>query len=162
MIHCFKYHFAWNGTPKCVASDSGPLFVSSRGITRGARGAQFPARRVTVGAPNHCGGRRMAAGAPKGPNNVTSTSFNAVHLLLKDLSLEHGSAKLTSCPGRHLTSLRPWWERQTYVLPRAPSNLVTPLVSSIFTEFCLPLRALAHGGGALCHVPPQTLKIKNV
>jgi len=47
-------------------------------------------------------------GAPKSPNNVTSTFFNRVHLLPKDIKFEHGSAKLASCPGRHLASLRPW------------------------------------------------------
>jgi len=29
-------------------------------------------------------------------------------LLSKDLRFEHGCDKLVSCPGRHLTSLRPW------------------------------------------------------
>jgi len=28
-------------------------------------------------------------------------------LLPKDLKIEHGGAKLVSCPGRYLTSLRP-------------------------------------------------------
>jgi len=51
----------------------------------------------------------MTAGALKSPNNVASTFFNTVHLLPKDVSFEHGSAKLA-------------------FLPRAPwSNLVTPL-----------------------------------
>jgi len=50
----------------------------------------------------------MVMGAPKSPNNVTSTFFNAVHLLLKELSFQPGSAKLVSCPGRHVTLLRPW------------------------------------------------------
>jgi len=27
-----------------------------RGVTRGARGVQFPGRRVNIGAPNNCGG----------------------------------------------------------------------------------------------------------
>ena len=52
-------------------------------------------------------GRRMAAGVPKSPNNVTSAFFNRVHFLPKDLSFEHDCAKLASCPGRHLTALRP-------------------------------------------------------
>jgi len=47
-------------------------------------------------------------GALKSPNNVTSTFFNAVHWLPKDLNFEHGGTKLASCPGRHLTLLRPW------------------------------------------------------
>ena len=46
--------------------------------------------------------------APKSPNSVTSTSVNTVHSLPKHLRFEHGSAKLVSCPGRHLTSLRLW------------------------------------------------------
>ena len=44
-------------------------------------------------------------GAEK-PNSITSAFFNAVDLLPKDLRLEHGVAKVASCPGRHLTSLR--------------------------------------------------------
>jgi len=38
--------------------------------------------------------------APKSPNNVAHTFFNTVHLLPKDLSFQHGVAKLASCPGR--------------------------------------------------------------
>jgi len=45
-------------------------------------------------------------GAPKLPNNVTSTFFNTVYLLWKTC-FEHGGPKLASCPGRHLTSSRP-------------------------------------------------------
>jgi len=44
--------------------------------------------------------------APKSHNNVESTFFNTIHLLPKDLMFEHGGAKLVSCPGRHLTSVR--------------------------------------------------------
>jgi len=50
-------------------------------------------------------------GAPKSPNNVTSTFFNAVRLLQRDLRFESGGAKLASWPGRHLTSLRPFVRR---------------------------------------------------
>jgi len=50
----------------------------------------------------------MAAGAPKSTNNITSTFFNTVHLLPKDLSFEHREAP-------HL------------LLAPAPSNLVTTL-----------------------------------
>jgi len=52
----------------------------------------------------------MAAGAPKSPNNLTSTFLNTVHFLPIDLSFKHGGAKLASCPARHLTSLRAWVE----------------------------------------------------
>jgi len=41
----------------------------------------------------------MNVRAPKSPNNVTSTSFHKVHLAPKDLTFEHGGAKLASCPG---------------------------------------------------------------
>jgi len=51
-------------------------------------------------APNHWE-------APKCPDNVTSTFFSAVNLLPKDLRFEHGGAERVSCPGRHLTSVRP-------------------------------------------------------
>jgi len=56
-----------------------------------------PRRRVTVAAPNHCGG------GAKTPNNVTSSFFNTVHLLPENLIFEHGGARLASYPGRHLT-----------------------------------------------------------
>jgi len=45
-------------------------------------------------------------GAPKSHNNVASTFFNTVHLLPKN-RFEHGGAKLFSCPGRDLASVRP-------------------------------------------------------
>ena len=39
-------------------------------------------------------------------NGQTEKSCSAAHLLSKDLRFEHGGAKLATCPGRHLTSLR--------------------------------------------------------
>jgi len=71
-------------------------------LTKGERGAQFPGRQITMG-------RRMTAGGAekKSPSNVTSTFFSAVHLPSKDVRFEYGGAKLASCPGRQLTSLRP-------------------------------------------------------
>jgi len=47
--------------------------------------------------PTHCGGAKR-------PNNVTSTFFNSVHLLQKDLRFEHGDTKLASCPGANLVT----------------------------------------------------------
>ena len=79
----------------------------SRGVTKGQGGAITRAR-------NHSGGteilkgHQMIAGAPKNPNNVTRTFFNAIHLLPEDLRFENGGC-------------------QTCFLPRAQSNLVTPL-----------------------------------
>ena len=58
---------------------------------RNEGGAKFPGRRITA----------------EGAKNVTSTFFNTVHLLPKDLKFENGGAKLASCPGRHLASLGP-------------------------------------------------------
>ena len=77
------------------------------------------------GEPNHCGGSRIIVGGaeslrgePKSPNDVTCTYFN-----------------------RRFASERPQfrtWGRKTCCLPRAPSNLVTPLhvpnVLQIFPE----------------------------
>jgi len=60
-----------------------------RRVTRGAKRAQFPGRRITMG------GR-------KSPNNVASTFFNTLYWFPKDIRSEHGDAKLASCPGRHL------------------------------------------------------------
>jgi len=59
----------------------------------GTRGHNFP-------------GAESLRKATKSPNNVTSTFFSATHLLPKDLRFQHGGAKLASCPGHHLTSLR--------------------------------------------------------
>ena len=69
---------------------------------RGERGGAIPR------APSHYGGAKRLQGAPKSPNNVTSAFFNTVNLLPNNLRFEHGGAKLASCPGRHLASLRPW------------------------------------------------------
>jgi len=49
--------------------------------------------------PNHRGGADSPRGAPKKPNNVTSTFFNTVHLLRKDLRFEHEGAKFLIVPG---------------------------------------------------------------
>jgi len=52
----------------------------ARIVAKGERWAQLLVRRIT-------------AKAPKSPNSISSTSFNAVHLLPKDLKFEHGAAK---------------------------------------------------------------------
>jgi len=62
-------------------------------------------------------GGRMTAGAPKSPNNDTSNFFNRVNMLLKDLRIEHGGAKLACCLECRLISLPPgattWLYRST-------------------------------------------------
>jgi len=62
-------------------------------------------------APCYYGEAEWLRWAPKRPNNVTSTFFNTVHLLPKNLSFEHGS--------------------QTCFLPGAPYSLVTPLTAVV-------------------------------
>ena len=70
------------------------------GVTRGVtRKAQFSGRRITMGAT-------------KSPNYATSTFFNTVYLLSKDLRFERG--------GRHLTSLRPWLSQNLSMLKARP------------------------------------------
>jgi len=53
------------------------------------------------------GGTELLREKPKSPNNVTSISFNTANFLLKETRFDNGSAKLASCHGCHLTSLRP-------------------------------------------------------
>ena len=65
---------------------------TGRGVTRGGQGG------------HNSPGAESLRGAPKSPNSVTNT---LLHLLPKDLGFVHGGARLASCPGRHLTSLRP-------------------------------------------------------
>jgi len=61
---------------------------------------------VTWGAQNFLGAESLCE-VPKNPNNVTSTFFNAINLVPKDLRFKHGAPNLLLRPG--------------------PSNLVTPL-----------------------------------
>jgi len=72
--------------------------LQDRGVSRGAK---FPRRRVTM-VQITAGGVEWLWDAPKSPQNITSTFLNTVHLLPK-------GAKLASCPGSHLTSLRPYF-----------------------------------------------------
>jgi len=50
---------------------------------------------------NHHGGVESLHGAPKRFNNVVSTFFkyNTVHMIPKDLRLDHGGANLLTVPG---------------------------------------------------------------
>jgi len=84
-------------------------WLASRVLNEGGKGGAIPRAPNHYGAPNHSVGRRMTAGGAekKSPSNVTSTFFSAVHLPSKDVRFEYGGAKLASCPGRQLTSLRP-------------------------------------------------------
>jgi len=77
------------------------LSTSDRSVTRGARGRNSPSAESLWGRETTAGGTE----SPKSPNSVTSTLFNTVHLLPKDLTFEHGGAKLASCPGRHVSRM---------------------------------------------------------
>jgi len=50
-------------------------------------------------APNYSGSAESLRGTPKFPNNGTSTLFNTVYFLPKDLSFRTWGAKLALCPG---------------------------------------------------------------
>ena len=73
--------------------------------------------------PNHCGG------ATKSSMNVTSTFFNTVHLLRKDIRFKQGGTKLASCPRSHLTSLCRWFLSLT-------NSATKTLMSSKFFSAC--------------------------
>ena len=64
------------------------ISASTRDVTMSEQGD--PIHR----ALNHYGGAKWLRGEPKSPNNVTSTFFNRVHLLPKDLRFEQGGARL--------------------------------------------------------------------
>ena len=78
-------------------------FVPNQGRNDGGQtGARFPRRRITRGsAPNDWGVAEKS-------QQFHSTFFNIIYLPYEDLKFEFVGAKLASCPGRHLTSLRPW------------------------------------------------------
>jgi len=66
-----------------------------------------------MGAPNHCGGRRRAQQCCK-------------YFLQQNpcfLRFEHSGAKLVSCPGRHLTSLRTSTQYCTFLWGIKSANL---------------------------------------
>jgi len=97
--------------------------VVPQGVTRGQ-------------GENNSPGAEWLRGSPKRPNIVTSTFFKTVHLLPKNLRFEHGGARLASCPGRHLASLRPCVP--PFLVAGPPSWLLaavdsrSPLVTVVF------------------------------
>jgi len=98
--------------------ESGPEVDQGRGETRGQGGQIFPGAKPW--------GSESLRGQPKSINKVTSTFFNTVHLLPKDLRLEHGGQigtwgrQSSVFPRRHLTSLRPWTKDQVVWLHLQP------------------------------------------
>jgi len=112
----------WKHTVKKTNGRDGIFAKSSRCDQRRKEGWQGGA---IPRAPNHCGGCRKV---PTMSQVLSSTAY----LLPKDLRLEHGCAKLASCSGRHLTSLRPWVWR--FVKKRTSLKSVKPRMSSHFSE----------------------------
>jgi len=78
------------GTLNAFMSETGKVFANVQERNEGGKGAQFTWRRITMGAPNGCGGRRKLPRMSK------------YFLQSNDLRFENG--KLASCPGPHLTS----------------------------------------------------------
>ena len=80
--------------------------LCGQGRNEGGKGAQLPGRqllwgcRITAGGPNHCGGRRKVP--------TMSQIFSSIHYIcFRNITGSNMGAKPASCPGRHLTSLRP-------------------------------------------------------
>jgi len=73
--------------------------VQSAGRNEWVKGAQFHGRRITLGTLKYSKGCRMIVGAPKSPNNVTSTFSKTVHLLPKDSGSNMGAPNLLLAPG---------------------------------------------------------------
>jgi len=63
------------------------------GITTGGKGGT-----ISQALDNH-GGAESLGGAPKSPNNFTSTFFNTVNFFLKDLRFEYGAPNVLFAPG---------------------------------------------------------------
>jgi len=74
-----------------------------QGRNEGGQGGTISRAPSHYGAPNGCGGRQKVP-------SMSQIFFDTVDLLPKQLSFEHGGAKLASCPGRCRTSLRPWFQ----------------------------------------------------
>jgi len=72
-------------------------FITTMGVTKGGKGDTIP------GTGNHYGDAQWLRGSLK--------ILNAMHLLPKDLRFKKWGAKRASWPGRHITSLCPWWQQ---------------------------------------------------
>jgi len=126
------------------------LLLYTQGPNEGEKGGTIPR------ALNHYGTRRMTAVGAENPNNITSTFFNTVHLLPNDLKFEHGGAKLTCCPGRHQTSLRPYVHQ---ILPVISMSKVQRLLH--FQLPCNQWWCLVRVSRAVLWVAVSVLKVSN-
>ena len=98
--------------------------LGNRVVTTGGQGGHnSPGAGSLWGRQITAGGGICLLGAPKSANNVTSTFFNTVNFLPKDLRFERGGAKLASWPGRRLTSLRRCSGIVSELFKHAPEHL---------------------------------------
>jgi len=68
------------------------ILIWTQGRNEGAKGAQFPGCRVTMGAPNHRGG---AENVPTMSQVLSSMQY----ICFRKTNFEQGGAKRASCPG---------------------------------------------------------------
>ena len=87
----------------------------SKDVTRGARWVQFHCRRITLGTLKYCGGRRMIVGAPKSPNKHFLQYSRPTFSSERKTSGSHMGGQIASCPGRYLSSLRPYQSGDSFV-----------------------------------------------
>jgi len=108
-IFCLSFPCCWrcnanarsqNALPFLHHNENAPCYAGAwRG---GAKGAQFPGPRINKGALNHCGGRHK------------SQQCHRYFLQYSAFASERSQVRT--------------WGGQTCLLPRAPSNLVKPLL----------------------------------
>jgi len=81
---------------------------NNRGVTiGGTKGGTIPRASNDYGGAESLRGARNDCGGRKKSQQCHKYLLKYSTLLPKDLRFEHRGAKLASCPGRHLTSLRP-------------------------------------------------------
>ena len=81
------------------------LYLQAQGLSLRVCSSQ---RRNEGGQRDHNAPGAVHWRAPISLNNITSTFFSTVHLLRKTLGSNVRAPDLLLCPGRHLTSVRPW------------------------------------------------------
>jgi len=101
-------------------------FQIGRGVTRGA---QFPGAKSLWGRRITAGCTEGPHGAPKSPNNVTSTFFTRRTFASERPQVRTWGPKLASCPWFHVISLRP--------SSRCIRDVRCPLIGDPGIKWCL-------------------------
>jgi len=81
--------------------------LTCKGVSTGGKGGTIPRASNSYGGAESLQGRPIIVRVPKSPNNVTSTLFNTIYLLPKDLRFEHGAPNLLLTPGAILPRYSP-------------------------------------------------------